>query len=562
MSGEKIADSYDVIVAGAGAGGMTAAVVAAAEGLRVLLVEKCRLAGGTTAISGGMVWMPVTSKMKEVGLSDSPEAARTYLNTVCGEENASLRDTFLAEAESAVTYLERRTAVKLRPVPLYPDYYPDLPGATAGGRVLEPLPFDGRLLGEYFARLRPPLPEFTLLGGMMVARADVPHFRRAARSPRSALRCVRLVARHVFERLSAPRGTTLHLGNALAARLLYSLIESGVDFAFDTDVLSFDQRAGGVSGVEVSRDDARARIAARRGVVLATGGFSHSHILRTALFPEQAGSLSPASEGNSGDGIRLAQEIGAAMEPGATGNAFWVPVSRFRRHDGSEDLFPHTVTDRAKPGLIAVDRAGRRFVNEAVSYHDFVLAMITPADAPRIPAYLICDRKFLWRYGLGAVRPFSLSLRRHLAGGYLVSSDTPAALARAVGIGSEGLTATLASYNEAAREGRDPAFGRGSNIYQRFLGDADHQPNPCVAPIVEPPFYALAVFPADLGTAAGLATDANANVLRRDGTPVRGLYACGNDMRSIMNGAYPGPGITLGPALTFGYLAARHMASQ
>jgi succinate dehydrogenase/fumarate reductase flavoprotein subunit len=242
-------------------------------------------------------------------------------------------------------------------------------------------------------------------------------------------------------------------------------------------------------------------------------------------------------------------------------NAFWTPVSRFTRRDGSQGVFPHTVTDRGKPGVIAVNRSGRRFSNEAQSYHEFVRAMFRgDNDGPCIPAYLICDRRFLWRYGLGAVKPFALSLREHLGNGYLVRGQTIGALASALGIDAEPLAATLARYNEGARHGIDPEFGRGGNAYQRYLGDADHRPNPCVAPIEHPPFYAVAIYPGDLGTAAGLLTDENGRVLDGGGTPVGKLYACGNDMNSIMNGAYPGPGITLGPALTFGYLAAKHMA--
>lgn len=242
-------------------------------------------------------------------------------------------------------------------------------------------------------------------------------------------------------------------------------------------------------------------------------------------------------------------------------NAFWTPVSRFTRRDGSQGVFPHTVTDRGKPGVIAVNRSGRRFTNEAQSYHEFVRAMFRgDNDGPCIPAYLICDRRFLWRYGLGAVRPFALSLREYLRGGYLVRGQTIGALALALGIDAQTLAATLARYNEGARNGTDPEFGRGGDAYQRYLGDADHTPNPCVAPIEHPPFYAVAVHPGDLGTAAGLLADENARVLDGAGRPIDNLYACGNDMSSIMNGAYPGPGITLGPALTFGYLAAKHMA--
>jgi succinate dehydrogenase/fumarate reductase flavoprotein subunit len=211
--------------------------------------------------------------------------------------------------------------------------------------------------------------------------------------------------------------------------------------------------------------------------------------------------------------------------------------------------------------MIAVDQSGRRFANEAVSYHAFVLAMFRADNvSPSIPAYLICDRTALRTYGLGAVKPFALSLRRPIESGYLVRADTIAALATQLGIEAAQLERTITGFNEAAVHGRDPVFGRGGDAYQRHVGDSDHAPNPCVAPIVTPPFYAVTLRPGDLGTSAGLITDAAARVLGIDGAPIRHLYACGNDMNSLMRGAYPGPGITLGPALTFGYLAARHIA--
>jgi succinate dehydrogenase/fumarate reductase flavoprotein subunit len=238
-----------------------------------------------------------------------------------------------------------------------------------------------------------------------------------------------------------------------------------------------------------------------------------------------------------------------------------VPASLFRRSDGSDGVFPHTVTDRAKPGVIAVNSLGRRFVNEALSYHEFVLAMLRDGNgAAGRSFYLICDRQFLWSYGFGRVQPFTRHISRYVRSGELIEAASIGELAARLGIEKSALSATLERYNAHARMGLDPEFGRGTTIYQRHLGDADHSPNPCVAPIVRPPFYALQIYPADLGTAIGLRTDCDARVLGEDGAAISGLYACGNDMGSIMNGNYPGPGITLGPALTFGYIAGRHLA--
>ena len=555
-------DAYDVIVLGAGAGGMTAAAMAAADGLSVLLIEKSELIGGTTAFSGGMVWIPANGKMGEADLTDSLGAARNYLAQTVGSTTDDRLEAFLMNGDRAVKKLEQKTSVRLRAVKRYPDYYPDLPGATLGGRVLEPVPFDGRMLGERFKLLRRPLPEFTLFGGMMVDRADIPHFRKAGRSLSSTWRVAKLAARYARERLSAGRGASLYLGNALAARLLHSLLQARVDIRLSASVKALVRSGGAVTGVILDAGGRRSEIRARCGVVLATGGFSHSPEMRERYLPPQMRFSAVCSE-NAGDGIALGEGAGAGFAEGAKDNGFWVPVSRFRRRDGSDAPFPHTVTDRAKPGAIAVNREGRRFTNEARSYHEFVLSMLRlDNDSASVQAYLICDRTFLWKYGLGAIKPFTLSVRRHIASGYLTAGGSIAGLAGKLRIDARGLAATVTRYNEAARGGEDPEFGRGGDAYQRHLGDADVMPNACVAPIIAPPFYAIALYPADLGTAAGLRTNRDAQVLDRDGKPIKGLYACGNDMSSVMEGAYPGPGITLGPALTFGVIAAERLAAS
>jgi succinate dehydrogenase/fumarate reductase flavoprotein subunit len=555
------ADAYDVVVLGAGAGGMTAAAVAAAQGLRVLVIEKTRFVGGTTAWSGGMVWIPVNAKMRDAGLSDSRADAEAYLaSTVPENDNAALREAFLSRGPEAIAYLEANTEVRLQPVRVYPDYYPDRAGATAGGRVLEPVVFDGARLGIEFGRLRPPLPEFTLFGGMMVNRSDIPHLRKVGRSLRSTLRSMRLIAEYALQRLRAPRGTTLHLGNALAARLYASLLARKVEMLFGASVYSLVIEDDAVRGVTLATP-LRSSILARKGVVLATGGFSHDAALREKFFPATAGFVSATATAGTGDGLRLAMAAGASVATRVADPAYWVPASRFKRADGSQGVFPHTVTDRAKPGIIAVNAAGQRFVNEAVSYHEFVRAMLRDGnDAADRPFHLVCDRKFLWTYGLGRIQPFTWNYKRYVESGELIEAPSLEKLADAIGVEASALRATVTNFNVHAHDGRDPEFGRGGTIYQRHLGDAGHAPNPCVAPIAQAPFFALRIYPADLGTAIGLAIDEHARVLRQDGSAIAGLYACGNDMSSIMNGNYPGPGITLGPALTFGYIAGRHLA--
>ena len=545
----------DVIVLGAGAGGLTAACAAAARGLRVLLLEKTRQVGGTAAISGGMVWIPGNSKMAGAGLADSTADARAYLGaTLSAGSRPALVEAFLREGPGAIDWLESHTELRLKPVRRYPDYYPSLPGATPGGRVLEPVGYDARALGADFALLRAPLPEFTLFGGMMVDRADLPHFRALTRSPRAMARVARLLLRHARERISAPRGTSLVLGNALVARLLRSARKRGVDIRTGAAVARIARDGARVAGVEL-RDGTR--IDARRGVVLATGGFSHDAERRRQCLPAGVDGASPACDGDAGDGLRLGESAGGRLAGDNLHNAYWAPLSKFRRADGSAAVFPHTVADRGKPGIIAVDARGERFTSEAVSYHEFGLAMFR---AGAIPAYLLCDRRSLWQYGLGAVRPFTLRLAPLCDQGYLVSGATPGDLAKRLGLDRAALERTIAQYNEDAVRGVDTRFGLGGDVYQRFLGDAANGPNPCMRPIAAPPFYAVRLYPSDLGTAAGLLTDAEARVLDAASRAIPGLYACGNDMNSIMGGAYPGPGITLGPALVFGWIAARALA--
>lgn len=558
----SVPEIYDVIVIGAGAGGMTAAAVAAAEGLRVLVIEKTEFVGGTTAWSGGMVWIPVNAAMRQAGIDDSISDAASYLAaTVPEPENADLRDVFLSRGPEAVDYLEANTEVRLQPVKVYPDYYPDQPGATAGGRVLEPVSFDGASLGVNFGRLRPPLPEFTLFGGMMVNRLDIPHLRQFGRSFRSTLRTLRLLSQYALQRLRSPRGTTLHLGNALAARLYASLLARHVDIRFGVNVENLLISDGALGGVTIEDASGVRPVIARKGVVLATGGFSHDAGFRARTFPFAAGSVSATAPAGTGDGLRIATAVGAGIGTDVASPAYWVPASLFPRADGSQGVFPHTVTDRAKPGVIAVNASGKRFVNEALSYHEFVRAMLRDGnDTASRPFYLVCDRDFLWNYGLGRIKPYTRRVGRYVESGELIEAPDFDALAQSISVESSTLSATVDRYNVHARTGLDPEFGRGSTIYQRHLGDATHGPNPCVAPIERAPFYALRIYPADLGTAVGLKTDGHARVLREDGTVIAGLYACGNDMGSIMNGNYPGPGITLGPALTFGYVAGLHLA--
>lgn len=562
-----IRDDYDVIVIGAGAAGLSAASTAAAEGRKVLLLEHTDRVGGTTAVSGGMVWIPANHKMTGCGLSDSKEAAREYLSkTVPGGLDDARMQAYLERGDAAIRYLESHTSVRLRPVVRYPDYYPRVEGATPGGRVLEPVPYDGRELGSCFKFLRDPLPEFLLWGGMMIGREDIPKLRKIGKSLSATWHCTKLLARHALQRTKAHRGTSLVLGNALAARLYKSAIDLGVTFSLNTRVQSLQVEDGRIKGVTGVFEGVERCIRAKNAVILSTGGISHDTQLRGQYVPDNARQASATvNAGAKLNGARLASAAGAQLSQPTSqideSLAFWVPVSTWTRADGSSAVFPHTVTDRSKPGLIAVNLAGQRFTNEALSYHEFGKAQLRD-NTEGSPAWLICDRQFLWKYGLGKVRPFALSLKNDLASGYLRTGESITDLAVSISIPPAELLKTISAFNSHARMGQDPAFQRGSDIYQRHLGDAEHAPNPCVAPIEKGPFYAVAVRPSDLGMAAGIRTNAETQVLNANGTPIEGLYACGNDMESIMRGAYPGPGITLGPALVFGVIAGLNASGR
>lgn len=535
----------DLLVLGSGASGMTAALVAAIEGARALVLESTSHVGGTSARSSGTLWIPPAGDA----------AAAAYLEALVGEKaDRALREAFLAAGPAMIACLEQHAGFVFRPYPEHPDYRQDLPGAARGQRPLEPPEFDGRLLGDEFTRVGWPIPELMLFGGMMVTRGEAARLLRAGRSVDGALLGARLVLRFLGDRLRYPRGTRLVLGNALVARLYRSLLDRQVPVWCEarTERLIVD---GEVRGAVVRRGGNEMRVRARRGVVLAGGGFPASAALREQHFRHPVARHTAAYEGCVGDTLRLGREAGGVLGPSGEDNALWFPGSVATRADGTTAVYPHIVLDRAKPGLVAVGRSGRRFTDEAASYHEFTRAMYRTSN---VPAWLVCDRRFLWKYGLGMIRPMTLRVAPYVASGYLQAADTIEALAGAIGVAPEGLTDTVRRHNDFARRGIDADFGKGSNAYDRGNGDPAHQPNPCLGPIARAPFYAVRVEPTPLGTSLGMRTDANAQVCDAAGEPIAGLYAVGNDMQSVMGGEYPGAGAQLGPGMTFGYLAALH----
>ena len=560
-----VQDAYecDVLVIGSGASGMSAAVSAAAHGLKVLIAEKEPKFGGTTARSGGWLWIPGTSLAKAWGIRENPELARTYLRHEAGNSFDSARvDAFIEHGPKAVDFFTRKTAVRFDMPLVFPDYHAEAPGGTQGGRSMVARPFDGRELGDNIKNLGAALPELTVFGMMLGSGKEIVHFMRATRSVQSAMYVTKRLSKHFFQVLRYGRGMLLTNGNALAGRLAKSAFDLGVPMWLSSPAKELIVEKGAVRGAVVEREGKRVRVLVSKGVVLACGGFPHDVARRKELFPHAPTGkehYSPGPTGNTGDGLRLAEAVGGKVDTSLPHAAAWVPVSITTRKDGSKGVMPHFI-DRAKPGVIAVTRAGARFGNEGNSYHDFVQDMVKAAKpGEEITAFLVCDHRSLRKYGLGCVPPFPMPIGAYIRTGYLRRGATLAELAQQAGIDGRVLRRRSQSSTKM-REGRDPAFGKGSRAYNRYQGDALHGPNPCIAPVEHGPFYAIKLVIGDLGTYAGIKTDAHARALDADGEVIEGLYAVGNDMASIMGGNYPGAGITLGPALTFGYIAGKHLA--
>jgi succinate dehydrogenase/fumarate reductase flavoprotein subunit len=553
----------DVVVLGSGGAALAAAVTAADAGLKVIVLERDRLLGGTSAISGGALWIPGSRQAVAGGCTDSIENARTYLRNVLGASYRSdIVEAFLQRGPEALAFLEDRTELRYTVRPLSPDYYPELPGATDFGRALEVGEFDGKRLGPYFELLRPPPKAFLGFGGMMVNRPDIYHYLHMWKSAKSFVHMARLALRFGWDRLRYPRGTRLVIGNGMIAALLRAALDRGVQFQLGATTRSFiasgDRSVNGVLA-EIA-GSGHVRIETNGGVLLATGGLSRRHDvpdLRPDTRSDHRSMAAPLADGTM---ISLAErQLGAQVGGNLQSNFYWAPMSERKGRDGSLEVFPHIVTDRAKPGILAVRDPGVRFTDEAASYHRFVTAMRSEQQRGASRFYLIADRKALWSYGLGLVRPGPGLRGKFLDSGYLVKASSPRSLAELLELDPATLQQTIDEFNRGAAAGIDTRFHKGGNSHDRAMGDLTAK-HPCLAPLDTPPFYAVRIVTGDLGSAAGLVTDDHGRVLRPDGSVIRNLYAAGTDMNSPMGGAYPGPGIVLGAGLTFGYIAARTIA--
>ncbi|SEJ51674.1 3-oxosteroid 1-dehydrogenase [Pseudomonas linyingensis] len=558
--------AYDVIVVGSGAGAMAAAVVAADQGLSVLIVEKSDKYGGTSAISGGGIWIPNNHYFAEKGGNDSFDKAFTYLKASTeGKIDEERLRAYLEYAPRMIHYLETRSRVRYTVAEKYPDYYPHLPGSLPGGRTLDPELFDTSLLGDELNNLRKPSPS-TLLMGRIAWTARHAH-KAMAREFGWRLMILGLMARYKLDikwRRKTKQDRRAALGSALIGSLRRSLMDRQVPLWLRTDFRELMIKDGRVAGIKVCRDGQMLTLEARRGVIFGSGGFEQNQALRDKYLPQptRAGWSATPPANNTGAALEAGMAAGAATD--LLDWAWWAPTIHVPGEEKPRGVF----AERAFPGAIVVNGLGKRFVNEAAPYLEFGDAMYREHQkgGKAIPAWVIFDAHFRFHYAMGPLMPAQVMpdsrLRKEWLNSVYWKGDSLADLARQIGVDAGGLESTVKRVNEFARTGIDVDFGRGGNVFDRYYGDSNVKPNPCLAPLAKGPFYAMRLDAGDIGTKGGLLTNANAQVLHQSGEPIPGLYAIGNTSASVMGTSYPGAGGTLGPAMTFGYIAAQHIAAN
>jgi 3-oxosteroid 1-dehydrogenase len=539
--------SYDFVVVGSGTG-MLAALTAAADGLSVLIVEKSRYFGGSTALSGGGFWIPDNSLLREAGLLDSPERVREYLRNVVGGETPESRwETHILLGPAAVEVLRHRTPLKFQWMAEYPDYFPELPGGSATGRAMEPKPFDVRRLGEDRALLRPPA--LTAPFPMPVSGRTYRWLNLVARTPRGMVTAARLLGLGLGG--LAVRREYAAGGGALAAGLFAGVRAARIPVWFSSPLKDLIVENGKVAGVVVTRDGKDVTVRAKRGVLLSAGGFDRNAEWRHKYqSPQLDTGWCLGNPENTGDAIAIAQDAGADLA--FMDEAWWFPVVPI------PGPMPGTLlAERSLPGQIIVDQQGRRFMNEALNYMSAGHELIKQ----QLPVWIVFDQRFRNRYLFcSSVFPRQPLPKAWYDAGIAVKAGSVTELARRAGLPE--LPATVLRFNLLAASGRDDDYHRGDSAYDRYYGDPTIVPNPCLGPIGAGPFYAVQVVPGDLGTCGGIRADGFARALRPDGTVIEGLYASGNAAGNAFGRAYPGPGATIGQGLVYGYAAARHAAGK
>ena len=555
----------DLLVIGGGAAGLSGAVTAAYHGLKVIVAEKASVLGGATSWSGGWMWVPLNPLSQADGIVEDIDSPRTYLKHALGENYDEPRvEALLENGRHMVAFFENRTALQFVSGSWIADIQGDLPGAGTGGRSVGPKPINMRRIKKALrTKLRPQLYETSLLGLGIMAGPDLQAFLHATTSVKGFFHAAWRVAFHAFDLAINRQGMQLVNGTALIARLAKSADDLGVRLLVNTPAKRLCTEDGAVTGAALAAPDGEITVHARRGVLLAAGGFPNDIARRRELFPRtptgrEHWTLAPAE--TTGDGVSLGESAGGLLDTSLASPAAWCPVSLVPYRNGRVGTYPHIV-DRGKPGLIAVLSNGKRFVNEADGYYQFTAAMIASVpEGEEVAAWLICDHAFQRRYPFGMSKPFPIPVWPYVRSGYLKRGGTLEELARQCGIDPSGLTSTVAVFNQHATVGEDPEFRRGISAFNRGSGDPEHKPNPSLAPIQKGPFYAIKVLPGSFGTFAGLKTDPMSRVLNSDGEPIAGLYAAGSDQANVMGGHYPSGGINIGPAMTFGYIAGRHTA--
>lgn len=552
--------AVDVLVIGSGAGAMVAALTAHDRGASSLLIEKSSLYGGSSAKSGGGLWIPNNHLMQEAGLEDSPDAAMDYLRAVTrGIEPEDRLQAFVTNAPQMLRYLAERTRLRPQCMPKYPDYYPGQPGWRGGGRGVESAYFDARVLGEEFERMVA-YPGALMMGRYNVTLKDAHDM--LSRKPGWTQGMFRVLRNYWLDmpwRLRSRRCRDLAAGAALVASLRASLMDRNIPLWLDTPARELVYENGRVAGVVAEREGRVVRIRANRGVILAAGGFESNQALRERYLPVPTdASWTVGNVHNTGDALSLGQSVGAKLDLMST--CCWMPISPVPGWASPIGI----LFERTLPGGYIVNQGGERFVNEALPYIDTVEGIYAnnrPA-APTVPSWLICDATFRKKYPFGPLLPSSVQpdwMVPQRLRSFMTKAGSLEDLARLTGIDAAGLKDTVVKVNQYARTGVDLDFRRGSSEYECFYGDPAVHPNPTLGPVETPPFYAMAIYPGDLGTTGGLKTDIHAQVMTEQGEVIPGFYAVGNCSASAIAGTYPGPGSTLGPATTFGYIAARHM---